>query len=50
MKITRKVRSILENYSADSPGVKANLARILMQGKLGGTAKLVCLPMPRLSA
>ena len=45
MKITRKVRSILDNYSADSPGVKANLARILMQGKLGGTGKLVILPV-----
>ena len=45
MKINRKVRSILENYSADSPGVKANLARILMQGKLGGTGKLVILPV-----
>ena len=44
MKITRKVRSILDNYSADSPGVKANLARILMQGKLAGTGKLVILP------
>ena len=37
MKITRKVKSILDNYGADSPGVRANLARILMQGKLGGT-------------
>ena len=45
MKINRKVRSILDNYSADSPGVKANLARILMQGKLGGTGKLVILPV-----
>ena len=45
MKITRKVRSILDNYGADSPGVKANLARILMQGKLGGTGKLVILPV-----
>ena len=45
MKITRKVRSILENYSAASPGVKSNLARILMQGKLGGTGKLVILPV-----
>ena len=39
MKITRKVRSILDNYSADSPGVKANLARILMEGKLGGECR-----------
>ena len=45
MKITRKVRSILDNYGADSPGVKANLARILMQGKLAGTGKLVILPV-----
>ena len=40
MKITRKVRTILDNYSADSPGVKANLARILMQ-EAGGTGKIV---------
>ena len=45
MKLTRKVKSILDNYSADSPGVKANLARILMQGKLGGTGKMVILPV-----
>ena len=45
MKITRKVKTILDNYGSDSPGVKANLARILMQGKLGGTGKLVILPV-----
>ena len=45
MKISRKVKAILDNYGADSPGVKANLARILMQGKLGGTGKLVILPV-----
>ena len=45
MKITRKVKSILDNYGADSPGVRANLARILMHGKLGGTGKLVILPV-----
>lgn len=45
MKITRKVKAILDNYGADSPGVKANLARILMQGKLAGTGKLVILPV-----
>ena len=45
MKITRKVKTILGNYGSDSPGVKANLARILMQGKLGGTGKLVILPV-----
>jgi len=45
MKITRTVRRILDNYESDSPGVKANLARILMQGKLGGTVKMVILPV-----
>ena len=45
MKITRNVRRILDCYESDSPGVKANLARILMQGKLGGTGKLVILPV-----
>lgn len=45
MKITRTVRRILDNYESDSPGVKANLARILMQGKLGGTGKMVILPV-----
>jgi DhnA family fructose-bisphosphate aldolase class Ia len=30
---------------SDNPGTKANLARILMQGRLGGTGKLVILPV-----
>ena len=45
MKITPAVRTILANYESDSPGTKANLARILMQGRLGGTGKLVILPV-----
>ncbi len=45
MKITRKVKAILDNYASDSPGVKANLTRILMHGRLGGTGKLVILPV-----
>ncbi len=45
MRITKKVKKILDNYSSDSPGVKANLIRILMNGKLGGTGKLVILPV-----
>ena len=44
MKITRKVKSILDNYDSDSPGVKANLARILMPGRLRGAGKLVIMP------
>ena len=45
MKITQRVKRILDNYEADSPGTKANLARILMQGKLGGSGRLVILPV-----
>ncbi|MBO6560405.1 MAG: class I fructose-bisphosphate aldolase [Nisaea sp.] len=45
MKITQRVKRILDGYESDCPGTKANLARILMQGKLGGTGKLVILPV-----
>ncbi len=45
MKFTRNIKRILSYYESDNPGVKANLARILMSGKLGGTGKLVILPV-----
>jgi class I fructose-bisphosphate aldolase len=45
MKITKQVKKILSNYESDCPGTKTNLARILMEGKLGGTGKLVILPV-----
>ncbi|HEX5325790.1 MAG TPA: class I fructose-bisphosphate aldolase [Acetobacteraceae bacterium] len=45
MRITQRVKKILDWYEGDPPGVKANLARILMNGKLGGTGKLVILPV-----
>ncbi len=45
MSTTPTVQKILNNYESDSPGVKANLHRILMQGRLGGTGKLVILPV-----
>lgn len=45
MKITRKVKEILGWYESDNPGTKASLASILMHGKLGGTGKLVILPV-----
>jgi class I fructose-bisphosphate aldolase len=45
MSITPQVRRILDCYESDNPGTKANLARILMQGRLGGTGKLVILPV-----
>ena len=45
MKFTRNIKKILSYYESDNPGVKTNLARILMAGKLGGTGKLVILPV-----
>lgn len=45
MKLARKVKEILSWYEADNPGTKANLARILMHGRLGGTGKLIILPV-----
>ncbi len=45
MKITRNVKKILDCYESDNPGTKTNLARILMHGKLGGTGKMVILPV-----
>ena len=45
MKFTRNIKRILSYYESDNPGVKSNLARILMSGKLGGTGKLVILPV-----
>jgi len=45
MRITRNVKKILNYYESDNPGVKANLARILMSGRLAGTGKLVILPV-----
>ncbi len=43
MRITRKVQKILSYYEADNPGSKTNLARILMNGRVGGTGKLLVL-------
>jgi class I fructose-bisphosphate aldolase len=45
MKITPKVKKILANYESDCPGTKAKIAQMLMHGKLGGTGKMVILPV-----
>jgi class I fructose-bisphosphate aldolase len=45
MTLSPAVKTILDNYESDSPGTKANLARILLQGRLGGSGKLVILPV-----
>lgn len=43
--ITPAVKTILSHYEGMNAGTRENLARILMQGKLGGTGKLVILPV-----
>jgi len=45
MQITPRVKEILSWYSSDSPGTLTNLARLLGSGTLGGTGKLVILPV-----
>lgn len=45
MQITKEVSSILSNYEGENAGVRSNLYRLLMSGKLGGTGKMVILPV-----
>lgn len=45
MKATRAVQKILAGYEGETPGVKARLCQMLMTGKLGGTGKMVILPV-----
>jgi fructose-bisphosphate aldolase, class I len=45
MRATRIVQKILAGYEGERPGVKANLCRMLMEGKLGGTGKMIILPV-----
>jgi len=45
MRATKAVQKILGNYQGETPGVKANLCRMLMEGKLGGTGKMIILPV-----
>ena len=42
---TEKVRTVLSWYRGESPGVLSNLARLLNHGTLGGTGRLVILPV-----
>jgi len=42
---TARVKEILSWYGSDSPGVKANLARLMNTGVLAGTGKFVILPV-----
>jgi class I fructose-bisphosphate aldolase len=43
--MTPRVREILSWYGADNPGTLTQLARLLNHGKLGGSGKLIILPV-----
>jgi class I fructose-bisphosphate aldolase len=43
--ISPRIREILSWYESDIPGTKANLYRLLAHGTLGGTGRLVILPV-----
>lgn len=42
---TGAVARILSNYEGDNPGTKANLYRFLSAGRLGGTGRMLILPV-----
>src|SRR5262249_13327304 len=39
------VKSILQNYESDNPGVKTNLVRLLTHGRLANTGRMVIYPV-----
>lgn len=43
--MSEAVEQILANYAGENPGVVGNLRRILSHGRLGGTGKVVILPV-----
>lgn len=43
--MTKRVQEILNYYRGENPGVLTNLARLLNHGKLGGTGKMIILPV-----
>lgn len=43
--MTARVKEILSWYTSDNPGSLSNLAKMLNAGRLGGTGKLVILPV-----
>jgi len=43
--MTPRVKEILSWYGADNPGTLTNLARLLNHGRLGGSGRLVILPV-----
>src|SRR3989440_12048058 len=40
-----RIREILSWYDSENPGIRTNLARMLNHGRLGGSGKMVILPV-----
>ena len=45
MQLSSAVRDVLDNYADERPGVRANLARLMMHGATAGSGRLVVLPV-----
>ncbi|MEO8956614.1 MAG: class I fructose-bisphosphate aldolase [Ktedonobacteraceae bacterium] len=43
--MNERIREMLSWYASENPGVRTNLARMLNHGRLGGTGKMVILPV-----
>ena len=43
--MTERIREILDWYKHENPGILTNLARMLNHGRLGGTGRMVILPV-----
>ena len=43
--MNERVREILSWYTSDNPGTRTNLARLLQAGRLGGTGRMIILPV-----
>jgi len=45
MKVTSTTKKIISHYTHENVGVRSNLMRMLGQGKLGGTGRMIILPV-----
>lgn len=45
MKVSNTTKRIISHYTHENVGVRSNLMRILGQGKLGGTGRMIILPV-----
>ncbi|MDB1135452.1 class I fructose-bisphosphate aldolase [Candidatus Anaplasma sp. TIGMIC] len=45
MGLSEQVRRVLDCYDSENPGVKGNLVRMLTHGKMGGSGRLLILPV-----